>query len=121
RVPVVRPLAKRDVDARAARVAEARQHLEVVLGRAAQEAVARVLAEVRLEDLLAARRPLGVGAEVEAEVDGAEDRLRVALLRLAPLIEHLALVDPLVGPDVRRVPAVGELRGGAQRALLAAA
>src|SRR5205823_6250652 len=113
-------LAEGDVDARAARVAEPRQHRQRLLRRAAQEAVAWVLAEVRLEDLLAARGTLGVGAEVEAEVHGAEDGPGMALLRLAPLVEDPALVDPLVGPDVGRVPAVGEPRGGAERALLTA-
>src|SRR5207245_6311242 len=73
-----------------------------------------------LEFLLAARDPLGVGAEVEAEVHGAHDRLRVAPFLLAPLVEHLALVLPIVRADVGAVPSVRVLRGGPERALFAA-
>src|SRR5262249_62015464 len=73
-----------------------------------------------LEFLLAARDPPGVGAEVEAEVHGTHDRLRVAPFLLAPLVEHLALVLPIVRADVGAVPSVRVLRGGPARAPLAA-
>src|SRR5262249_60414753 len=67
-----------------------------------------------------ARDPPGVGAEVEAEVHGAHDRLRVAPFLFAPLVEHLALVLPVIRADVGAVPSVRVLRGGPERALLAA-
>jgi hypothetical protein len=76
---------------------------------------------VTLEHLLAAGGAPGVGAEVEAQVDRAHDRGRVAAFRLAPRGQHVALVLPVLGPDVGGVPAIGVLRGGPQGALLPAA
>src|SRR5207244_11773798 len=122
-LPVVRPVAEGDAEARATERAELVHHLPRVLHRAPQ--VARALgapgaaAEVALEDFLGARRAAGIDTEIEAEVHGAHDRLRIAALRLAPAVEHLALVLPVVGAAVGAVPPVGALRGGAQRALLA--
>src|SRR4051812_49247536 len=80
RVPVVRAFAEGDVHPRAAGVAEAVEHLEVLLGRAAQPAGALVAPRppVLAEDLLAALGPLGVGAQVEAQVHRAQDGFRVA-------------------------------------------
>src|SRR5207244_12833639 len=78
-------------------------------------------AEMPLVDRLAAGRALGVGAQIEAEVDGARDGFRIAAFLLAPLVDDAALVLPLLGPDVGAVPAVGPARDGAERALLAAA
>src|SRR5207245_1444671 len=80
RVPVVRALAEGDVEAGAAGVAEGRDHVHGLLGGAPQPARALGAegAPVLLEDLLPARRPYGVGAQVEAEVDGSQDRLGVA-------------------------------------------
>src|SRR5512146_2588795 len=121
RVPVVRPLAERDREARAPEIAELRDHVHRLLRRPAQPPRApAAIAPVGAEGLLPTRHALGVGAEIEAEVDRAEDRLRVTSFPLAPLGEHLALPLPLRGADVRAVPAVGVLRGGAERALLAA-
>src|SRR5882724_8812123 len=123
RLPVVGPVPERDAEARATERAELVHHLPRVLHRAPQ--VARALgapgaaAEVALEDFLGTRGAAGIDTEIEAEVHGAHDRLRVAALRLAPAVEHLALVLPVVGADVGAVPPVGVLRGGAQRALLA--
>src|ERR1051325_4579027 len=115
RLPVVRPLAERDVEARAAERPELLHHRARVLHAAAQIARARgavvgASAEVALELRLCALHALRVGAEVEAEVHRAHDRLRVAAFLLAPLVEHGALVLPVLGPDVGAVPAVGELR-----------
>src|SRR5438445_11994119 len=70
--------------------------------------------------LVSAGDALRVGPEVEAEVDGAHDRLGIAPFGLAPAVEHLALVLPAVRADVGAVPAVGVLRRRADRALLAA-
>src|SRR5262245_8500597 len=73
------------------------------------------------EDLVRPRHSLGVGAQVEAEVHRAHDRLRIPAFLVAPLVEHLALLLPVVGSDVGAVPAVGVAGGRAERALLAAA
>jgi len=48
--------------------------------------------------------PRAFGAQIEAEVHGAHDRLRVAPLRLAPPVEHRALVGPVLRTDVGPVP-----------------
>src|SRR4029077_8776215 len=119
--PVGGPIAERDAQARAAERAELADHLPRVLHRASQ--IARALgapgaaAEVALEDLLGAGRAPGVDTQVEAEVHRAHDRLRVAPFGLAPAIEHLALVLPVVRPDVGAVPAVRVLGGGPEGAL----
>src|SRR5262249_13344785 len=123
RVPVVRPVAERDAEPGAAEGTELVDHLVGVANGAAQIACAVgaiPLAEVAAKALLAARGALGVRAEVEAQVDRAHDRPRVAALRLAPTVEHLALMLPVRRPDVGAVPPVGELGRRAQRALLAA-
>src|ERR1044071_152974 len=90
RLPVVRPLAERDVQARAAEGLELVHHRARVLDAAAQVAGARRAiagaAEVALELRLGALDALRVGAEIEAEVDGAHDRRRVAAFLLAPLV-----------------------------------
>src|SRR5437764_1052898 len=82
RVPVVRPLAERDAEPRAAELAEVVDHRARVLHGAAQVAgalrpLAARAAEVALELLLRARDALRVGAQVEAEVDGPHDGLRI--------------------------------------------
>src|SRR6266851_5371661 len=100
-------------------------HRPRVLDRAAQVAGAvgavRAAAPVAAKDLLGPRGAPRVGAQIEAEVHGAHDRLRVAPLRLAPPVEHRALVGPVLRTDVGPVPPVGVLRGRAESALLAAA
>src|SRR6266849_979912 len=120
RVPVVGAVAERDVDAGAAGIAELRDQLARIFRRAAQPAPQLVapLAPVTPEALFSAGRALGVGTHVEAEVDRPRDRLRIAILGLAPLVEHPALVGPLVHADVGRVPAVRVFRGRAQGTLL---
>ena len=92
-----------------------------VLRGAAQPARALVAprAPVVAEDLFPASDALGVGPHGEARVDGAPNRPRVALLGLAPLVQHPALVNPLVRAEVGRVPAVRVFGRRAQRALLA--
>src|SRR5256885_11062703 len=123
RVPVVGAVAESDVDAGAAGVAEGGDHLPGLRRGAPQpaRALAALGAPVLPKDLLSAQSPLGVRAQVEAEVDGPQDGLRVAPLLLAPLVQHLALRDPLLGADVGRVPAVGVARGRSERPLLAPA
>src|SRR5215831_348042 len=125
RVPVIRALAERDAETGAPECAELVHHGARVLHRPAQVARARgairAAAPVALEDLVRAGGALRIRPQVEAEVHRAHDRLRIALLRLAPLVENAALVLPVVGADVRAVPPVGELRRRAERALLAAA
>src|SRR5216117_4574094 len=123
RVPVVGAVAESDVDTGAAGVAEGGDHLPGLRRGAPQPARALVAlgAPVLPKDLFSAQSPLGVRAQVEAEVDGPQDGLRVAPLLLAPLVQHLALRDPLLGADVGRVPAVGVARGRPERPLLAAA
>src|SRR2546428_14162653 len=74
---------------------------------------------MRSERLFAACGALCVGAHVEAEVDAAEDRLRVTPLSLAPVVQDLPLVDPDLGADVRAVPTVGEARRCPERSPLA--
>src|SRR5262249_57538596 len=59
--------------------------------------------------------------EAEAQPRRPQDGLAISPLRLAPPVEHLALVLPVRRPDVGAVPPVGELGRRAQRALLAAA
>src|SRR6185295_19475417 len=100
--------------------AELVDHRPCVLHRASQ--IARTLgapgaaAEVALEDFLGAGRAPGVDPQVEAEVHRAHDRLRVAPFGLAPAIEHLALVLPVVGTDVGAAPSVRALGGVPERA-----
>src|SRR6185436_5612332 len=104
RVPVVRPLAERDVEPRAPERPEGLHHRARVLHLAAQVAGAggplAARAPVVAEDLVGARGALRVGAQVEAEVDRAHDALGVAALGLAPAVEHLALLLPVLGADV---------------------
>src|SRR5439155_2743892 len=123
RVPVVRPFTQGDAEPRAAERAELVRHRARVLHRPAEitrALGARTGAEVAAEDLVGARGAPGVGPEIKAEVHGAHDRRGIAPFRLAPPVEHLALVLPVVRAHVGAVPAVGVLRGRAQRALLAA-
>src|SRR5437660_5093922 len=123
RIPVVGPVAERDAEPRAAERAELIHHPARVLHRAPQIAGALGAvagAEVTAAGLLRPRGALGVHSEIEAEVHRAQDRLRVAPLGLAPAVEHLALVLPVVGADVGAVPPVGVLGGRPERALLAA-
>src|SRR5688572_18623282 len=122
-VPVVRALAERDAEPRAAERPELVDHRVRVLDQPAQvpRAGGAVAAppEVALPLGLAPRRARGVGAEVEAEVHRAHDRLRIAPLGLAPPVQHVTLVLPVLGADVGAVPAVGELGRRPERALLA--
>src|SRR2546425_7841303 len=124
RLPVVRPVAEGDAEARTTERAEGVHHPPGVLHRAPQIAGALgapgTAAEVALENLLGAGGAASVDTQVEAEVHRAHDRLRVTPFRLAPAVEPLALVLPVLGTDVGAVPAVGVLGGGAQRALLPA-
>src|SRR3990170_8670463 len=88
RVEVVRPLTEGEVQALDAHRLVGLAHLERVFGSAAEEALAlRVLAPVRLEDRLAALDSLGVGAQVEADVDGPPQGLWVAAFLGAPVVE----------------------------------
>src|SRR5262245_51189328 len=123
RVPVVGAFAECDAEPGAAQRAELVHHRARVLDGAAQVAGAirpvAAAAPVALEHLLAPGRAPRVGAQVEAQVDGAHDGLRIASLGLAPAVQHLALVGPVLGADVGPVPPVGVLGGGAERALLA--
>src|SRR3990172_1890407 len=119
RVPVVGALAEPDVEPLDAGLPIGGDQLGGPGGRAAQEAGARVAAEVRLVDRLAARGAPGVGAHVEADVDGAHDLLRVAPLLRAPVVEHGALVLPLRRADLGPLPAVGPARRRPPRPLLA--
>src|SRR5262245_12797092 len=122
RVPVVRPFPERDVEPRAAERAKLVQDGVRFFHRSPQVAGSRravgVAAPVALEDLLAAGGALRIGAEIEAEVHAAHDRPRVTPFLLAPLVEDLALVLPVVGADVGAVPPVGVLRRGTERPLL---
>src|SRR5262249_2327356 len=122
RVPVVRPFPERDVEPRAAERAELVHDGARLFHRSPQVAGARcavgVAAPVALEDLFAAGGALRIGAEIEAEVHAAHDRPRVTPFLLAPLVEDLALVLPVVGADVGAVPPVGVLRRGTERPLL---
>src|SRR5882762_5761821 len=106
RVPVVWAVAEGDVDPGAAGVAERGDHLPGLLHGSPQPArTLRALgAPVLPEDLLAAGGPAGVGSEIEPEIDGTEDRPGVATFLLAPLVQDLALRDPLLGADVGGVP-----------------
>src|SRR5262245_38133393 len=122
RVPVVRPLSECDVEARAAERAELVHDGARFFHRSPQVAGPRgavgVAAPVALEDLLAAGGAPRTAAEYEAEVHAAHDRPGVAPFLVAPLIEDLALVLPVVRADVGAVPAVGVFRGGTERPLL---
>src|SRR5207253_7430421 len=82
RVPVVRAVAEGDVDAGAAGVAEGGDHLPGLRRGAPQpaRALAALGAPVLPKGLFCAQSPLGVRAQVEAEVDGPQDGLRVAPL-----------------------------------------
>ena len=76
---------------------------------------------MRLEDGLAPLDALGVGAQVEADVDGARDGPGVPALLRAPVVEDRVLGLPRGRIDVGRVPAVGVLRRRPDRTLLAEA
>src|SRR2546429_5792315 len=79
-VPVVGAVAEGDIDAGAACVAEGGDHLPGLRRGAPQpaRALAALGAPVLPEDLFSVQSPLGVRAQVEAEVDGPQDGLRVA-------------------------------------------
>src|SRR6266508_2590120 len=120
RVEVVGALAEGEIHALDADGLVGLAHLERVLRRAAEEALAlRVLAPVRREDRLAALDAFGVGAQVEADIDGTLEGLWIAAFLGAPVVEDRVLGLPRLRVDVGRVPAVGVFRRRAERPLLA--